>query len=286
MTCSFVTRSLVVAAALAASALPAAADDGFRTVQYRPFTQTTVTCPANLLCVLRLQPGERIRSGLNSGLAAWESNDVYEGGDEQTPLLTFKPAAPGQRANVVLTTDRRTYLVLLESNAGTRPTYIRFAFDEETRSRARRQAQASQPQTIAEQLEATCSWFSTNAAGEGYALDSRPEVPWHPVRVCHDARATWIALAPSATVAGDLPVVLEVTTSGERIVNYSVFGAERLIRVDGVSDGYVLRSGRDVLRVRRVTPQATSPARASAPSAPSAPEAAVSTLLRGADHGP
>jgi hypothetical protein len=102
------------------------------------------------------------------------------------------------------------------------------------------------------------------------------------VQVCHDTRATWIALAPSATVASDLPVLLELTSQGERIVNYSVFAAERIIRVDGVGDGYVLRSGRDVLRVRRVTQQASPQAHASATSAP---DSTLSTLLQGDRSG-
>jgi type IV secretion system protein VirB9 len=256
-----------VAAAAAFAARAQAADVSFRTVEYRPFVQTTVVCPVDLLCVLRLQPGERIRNGLNSQLGAWESNDIYEGSGEQTPLLTFKPQATGSRANVIVTTDRRTYVILLESSAGEVPTYIRFAFDDEARARAEqlaraRRASAPRPLTVPQQLDAACAWMSANAAGETYSADAQP-ARWRPVRVCHDARATWLALAPLSTVPTDLPVLHELTPEGERIVNYTVFATDRIIRVDGVADGYVLRAGgKDAMHVHRV-PRASTPTTAS-----------------------
>jgi type IV secretory pathway VirB9-like protein len=287
----FAAITLAALAALAARA--AAADVSFRTIQYRPYEQMTVVCPVNLLCVLRLEPGERIRNGLNSQLGVWESNDIYEGGDEQTPMLTFKPQAQGLRANVIVTTNRRTYIVLLESSAGDSPTYIRFAYDAESRARARelarsRPAAAPRPLTISERLDAACSWMSTNAPGETYDADPQP-VRWRPARVCHDARTTWLALAPLSTVATDLPVLHELTPGGERIVNYSVFATDRIIRVDGVADGYVLRAGgKDAMHVHRVpraTVQATAQATAQAPLAVRAPDATLTAILGGERSG-
>jgi type IV secretory pathway VirB9-like protein len=279
-----VLRSLFAGVALAAIALPAAADD-FRTVEYAPFVQTTVACPVNLLCVLRLQPGERIRNGLNSQLPAWESNDIYEGGDQQTPMLTFKPAAAGQRANVIVTTNRRTYIFLLESTSGNRPTYLRFAFDVEAKRQARAHPSSTpRPLTVAEQLEAACSWMSTNAVGESYNADAKP-VALRPTRVCHDARSTWIALPPLQTVANDLPVLLELTAQGERVANYTMFASDRIIRVDGVGAGYVLHAGgKEAMHVRRFV---SAPARTSAaptPSSTSTPESTLTSLLQG-DRG-
>ena len=279
-------RSLVAGVAMAAIALPAAADD-FHLVQYQPMTQMEVACPVNLLCVLRLQPGETVTNGLNSSLASWDSNQPYEGtGDQRTPYLTFKPAVPGLRSNVIIFTDRRTYVFLLESTTGTHPTYLRFTFDTDRVKPQGKAKPAPRPKTIAEQFTGACSWFAASALGETYSIGAGSEA-WRPVVVCHDSRATWAALAPSTLVGGDLPTVLEQTPSGERLVNYTIFGPDRLIRIDGVGDAYVLQVGRDVVRVRRVTQRPAVPVRqATALSAPSAPDVPTAPTRSGVDHGP
>ncbi|MFZ1124190.1 MAG: TrbG/VirB9 family P-type conjugative transfer protein [Candidatus Baltobacteraceae bacterium] len=283
-------RAIVPALAAALLSAPALADDArFITIEYHADAQASVACPADLLCAVRLQPGERIRDGLNSQVNAWDPHAIYEGDAVQTPLLTFKPAAAGQRANVIVTTNRRTYLILLQSTNWGNPTYVRFAFDAEAHARAQyfartRPVAAPRPLTVAEQLAAACSWMATNAVGETYNADMQP-ARWRPVRICHDARATWLALPPLSTVASDLPVLLELTPQGERIVDYTLFALDRIIRVDGVGDGYVLRSGKDALRVYRLERQAAAAAVTPSTAATPPPDATLRALLEGTRDG-
>jgi type IV secretory pathway VirB9-like protein len=261
-------KRLAFLCALAAAASPAFADDArYVTVPFRSDRQTTVFCPAGLLCVFRLQAGERVHMGLNSQVPAFESQLTFEGDAVQTPILTFKPYAAGSRANVVVPTSRRTYLVLLESVAGSVPTYVRFTYPEDEHRVARvRPAAPPPPLTIAEQLMLACSWQTVNAPGDGYNADAQPS-RWRPVRMCHNARQTWLELPPSQTVANDLPVLHELTPLGERLANYTIFAADRILRVDGVGDGYVLRDGgKQAMHVHRIVQAPAAPAKATANS--------------------
>jgi type IV secretory pathway VirB9-like protein len=290
-------KRLLAGVAFAAVALPAVADDAhFVSVLYRADRQTTVLCPAGLLCTIRLEAGERVRDGLNSQVPAWDPCATGAGGSERTcslikegeaaptPFLVFRPSVPGLRANVVVTTNRRTYFVLLESVAGAAPTYVSYRYAATATHRVFVRPKPA-PLTIVEQLELACSWQTTNAPGESYTADAKP-ARWRPVHICHDARQTWLALPPLRTVASDLPVLHELTPEGERLANYAVFAVERIIRVDGVGNGYVLRDGgRHALHIHRVVPTPPAPekiavARTSAAPAPVATIAPDPVLQR------
>ena len=286
-----VGTSLLLSLALVwASSAASAGDAHFVSVTYRPNQQATVVCPAGFLCTVRLESGERVRDGLNSAVPQWDpcasgsdpnkSCSLISQGD--VPFLVFRPISAGLTANVVVTSDRRTYFILLRSASGDSPTYLSFRYP--SAAPQHRVAAHPAPLTVAEQLVLACSWQATNTPGESYNADSRP-AELRPVHVCHDASHTWLQLPALATVPNDLPVLHELTADGgERLANYSVFAVERIVRVDGVGAGYVLRSGgRETMHVHRVAAPGTISRAAPAPQA--SPDTVLQALLGGNDGG-
>ncbi|MGP6158145.1 MAG: TrbG/VirB9 family P-type conjugative transfer protein [Vulcanimicrobiaceae bacterium] len=276
-------------ALLGSPALAGEPDAHFVSVPFLPDHQATIVCPVNMLCTVRLETGEHVRDGLNSQVPAWDpcatSGDASKScslitqGD--TPILVFRPVSAGLKANVVVTTDTRTYFILLKSVQGSSPTYFSFQYPR----RVTRPVQA--PLTVPQQLALACSWQATNAPRDGYDADAKP-AELRPVRVCHDKEHTWLALPPLSTVPDDMPVLHELTPDGERLVNYNVFASDRIIRIDGVGFGYVLRGGgKDTMHVHRIVAPAASAAAATpvahAPSLDTHADGQLQAILGGHD---
>jgi type IV secretion system protein VirB9 len=91
--------------------------------------QPRLELPAGLDSEVVLEPGEQLGDGIHADPSAWDPHAIYSfertrGGVRlATPHLTFKPAVAGLYANVILTTDRRTYRFFLSSVKSDRPLY-------------------------------------------------------------------------------------------------------------------------------------------------------------------
>ena len=145
----------------------------------------------------------------------------------------MKPQVTGLRTNIVLITDRRTYLVEAISQAG-------------------------------EAYSAQIAWCypDTATAGRAASIDRlnfdyrirtvRGRSPnWTPVRVFDDGRRTWIEM-PANVIASDMPPLFVITPEGAELVNYRVQGTRYM--VDRVFDVAELRLGTRspiVVRVER-----------------------------------
>ena len=131
-------RAMIVAASLAAIALPAAAQPtadvdkankaalrepssaGFvRAVQVYPYSEGALyrlyAAPERVTDIV-LQPGEAIISVAAGDTVRWTVGDTTSGsGESKRVHILVKPFAAGLRTNLVITTDRRTYHLQLES---------------------------------------------------------------------------------------------------------------------------------------------------------------------------
>ena len=78
-----------------------------------------VVCAPLRVCALELEPGEHIQSPPQIGDGRrWEVTPVSSGsGLTQTALLIIKPIEAGLDTDLVVPTDRRTYVVRLVSDA-------------------------------------------------------------------------------------------------------------------------------------------------------------------------
>ncbi|MGH7755042.1 MAG: TrbG/VirB9 family P-type conjugative transfer protein [Vulcanimicrobiaceae bacterium] len=278
-----------MSALLASVATPAIANDAiFRFIQYEPRSQPIIYCPAGLLCEITFEPGERVRDGLNAQVPLWDPHLIYEGTTPQTPHLVVKPDAPDLTTNVVITTDRRTYHLMLMSTHRRRAVYVEYRYDDERRARARELARYERahpqptppptPMPVTAQIDLACA---SMPASDAYDTDSQP-ANLRPLRTCHSIDHTYIQLGPTGTVPTDVPILVEPSPDGDRVVNYTYDAPSRVFRVDGVGYEYalILGSGKGAprLRIRRVIRKPSSGAGATPSAAASTPIYTVNDL--------
>jgi type IV secretion system protein VirB9 len=170
-----------------------------------------------------LEPGEII-TGIGAGdTSRWLVTEVEaEAQQELRAIVLVKPQAIGLSTNIVIVTDRRTYLV--EARALSDERYsaeIAWSYPE-------RDAEAS-PHAID-----TLSFDYRIRTVRGAA----PR--WAPQRVFDDGRRTWIEFA-SGIEASEMPPVFVITPEGAELTNTRVEG--RRIMLDRIFDIAELRLG-------------------------------------------
>lgn len=156
----------------------------------------------NYVSTILLEPGETLGDIAAGDTARWMVTEAQgESEGESRTIVLIKPNASGLRTNVVLITDRRTYLIEAVSQSGS--TY------------------SAQVAWSYLQREATQLAAPTDALNFSYRVrtvrGSRPA--WLPARVFDDGRRTWIEFAPDV-IATDLPPLFVVTGEGAELVNY------------------------------------------------------------------
>ncbi len=135
--------------------------------------------------------------------------------------MLVKPQADNLRTNIVLITDRRTYLIEAISHVGE-------TYSAEIAWSYRQVILASPP--------APASIYSDYRIR---AVRGRRPV-WAPVRVSDDGRRTWIDFSQNVAAA-DLPPLFVITPEGAELANYRVQGQRYII--DRLFDVAELRLG-------------------------------------------
>lgn len=189
---------------------------------YAPGAIFELVANPNFISTILLEEGETLNTIAAGDTSRWQvSEAIAEGSLGLRTLLLVKPAAVGLRTNIVLVTDRRTYLVEAVSQAS-------------------------------EAYSAEIAWCypdaeqSTHTQGGALNFDYRvrvlrgPRPAWTPLRVFDDGRRTWIEFA-EATQASELPPLFVITGEGAELVNYRIDG--RRYMVDRVFDRAELRLG-------------------------------------------
>ena len=89
-----------------------------------------LVCAPLRVCVLELERGEHIQSQPQIGDSRrWDVTPVSSGNDvDKTPLLIVKPIEPGLDTDVVVPTDRRTYVVRLVSDPSRYVSRVAFKY--------------------------------------------------------------------------------------------------------------------------------------------------------------
>ncbi|MFZ2028821.1 MAG: TrbG/VirB9 family P-type conjugative transfer protein [Vitreimonas sp.] len=197
--------------------------------------------PAYVSAIL-LEPGETLNSVAAGDTSRWMVTQA-EGGADGAPraIVLVKPQAPGLRTNIVLITDRRTYLVEAVSRAG--PVYS-----------------AETAWSYAEPASRNLASSPVDSLNFNYRVRTvRGATPlWAPTRVFDDGRKTWIEFAPSVA-ATDLPPLFVVTADGAELVNYRVQGGRYM--VDRVFDVGELRLGSHAQTIVRIERNPEGPPR-------------------------
>ena len=141
-----VPLSPTAAAAVAASQqwgtqtnTPAAGADGRVLYSYGAGMPTVVCAPLRV-CIVEMEPGEKIVGEPHIGDAVrWNvAPAIYGEGPQATALIVLKPQAPGLDTNMLITTDRRAYYLRLISKPADYIARIAFAYPDDDQRRWQR----------------------------------------------------------------------------------------------------------------------------------------------------
>lgn len=149
-----------------------------------------------------LEPGEALTDIAAGDTSRWMVTQAEsETAEDARTVVLVKPNASGLRTNIVLITDRRTYLIeAIAQSASAYSAQIAWSYP---------QSEAAAPAAPIDSINLNYSIRTTRGA--------RPA--WLPARVFDDGRRTWIEFAPDVN-AGDLPPLFAVTGEGAELVNY------------------------------------------------------------------
>jgi len=167
---------------------------------------------------IALEPGEKLTAVSAGDTVRWVIGDTTSGAaDGQRTHVLVKPFAPGLKTNLVITTDRRSYHLQLESTEKTSMAAISWTYPQGALlalQRQNREAEAAAP-------------IASNVALENilfrYAI-SGDDPPWRPLRAFDDGHKVYIEF-PRRIDQGEAPPLFVVgTDGGNELVNYRMQG--------------------------------------------------------------
>lgn len=222
---------------------PNAFVDATQMYAYAPGALYEVYAAPGYLSTILLEPGEAIVTVAAGDTARWMVEETTSGDqDEPRPMLLIKPTRAGIRTNIVLATDRRTYLIeaiAVQGSAYSAQTAWTYPHD-------RARASASDIAGVAlEELDFR------------YRIETvRGRAPhWRPVRVFDDGRRTYVEFPLDISTTEAPPLFLR-DGADVALVNYRVAGNRYVI--DRLFDVAELRLGgqrQTIVRISRERPR-------------------------------
>jgi type IV secretion system protein VirB9 len=200
---------------------------------------------------VQLQPGEKIVGKPTAGdTIRWITARGVSGanGAEQQHLY-IKPTRPDLKTTIAINTDRRTYLLEVESYDDTYMAAVQWRYPQDDVA----QLEAANAQQTALAQATVSTRIDLEALNFAYEIDvARGRPAWVPAQVFDDGHKTYIKFPPSM-LEREAPVLFVVSSSDDtQIVNYRVRG--QFYVVDRLFDRAELRLGQkdqDVVRIVR-----------------------------------
>lgn len=194
---------------------------------YEPGALYEVYTSPNYITTVLLEPGETLNTIAAGDTSRWmvTQADAEDQIDGRTIVL-LKPQATNLRTNVILITDRRSYLIEAISQRGdTYSAQVAWTYPQDT------------------QLEGGTPLDALSLNYRIRTVRGRNPV-WSPTRAFDDGRRTWLEFAPEVA-SGDLPPLFVVTPEGTELVNYRVLDGPSGKRylIDRIFDVGELRLG-------------------------------------------
>lgn len=219
----------------------------FNAIQIYPWSEGAlyqIYAAPGQITIIALEPGEQLAGSgpIAAGdTARWIIGDTESGsGRTRRVHVLVKPTRPDIATNLVITTDRRIYMMELRS--GEEPYMAAVAWSYPATPAARLQAASRVP-----------AMPPASSRNHRYGLQGdRP--PWRPVAVYDDGRRVYVEF-PRGIVQGDMPPIFVISPDGEaEIVNSRVHG--HVLIVDRLFGAAELRLGsgrsQQVVRIVRV----------------------------------
>ncbi|MFV3131517.1 P-type conjugative transfer protein TrbG [Niveispirillum sp. KHB5.9] len=193
---------------------------------------------------IALQPGEALVAVSTGDTVRWIIGDTSSGAGEASRVhVLVKPVAASLTTNLVITTDRRAYHLLLESTPQTAMASLSWTYpQDQLLALQRRNSQAATAQPVASGLSLENLHFRYAITGENPA--------WRPQRVFDDGDKVYIEF-PDRLDQGEAPPLFVIGAQGEaQLVNYRVRGRHYI--VDRLFAAAELRLGGEPQQVVRI----------------------------------
>ncbi|HIE1298389.1 P-type conjugative transfer protein TrbG [Burkholderia contaminans] len=218
-------------------------------IQVWPFTDGAlyqVYAAVGRVTVISLQMGEELVTVAAGDTVRWIVGDTSSGAGEALRVnVLVKPIRSGLKTNLVITTNRRTYLVELTSTEKAWMASVSWEYPKDKMLALQRQAQAASAAAPVE------SGLTLEKLRFRYAV-SGSNPPWKPLRAFDDGEKVYIQF-PQGIAQGELPPLFVIGAQGDgQLVNYR-FRAPYYI-VDRLFGAAELRLGGDkgeVVRIER-----------------------------------
>ncbi|MEC5292257.1 P-type conjugative transfer protein TrbG [Aurantimonas sp. C2-6-R+9] len=215
----------------------------FNAIQVFPYSEGAlyqVYAAPGQITNIALEPGERLtgEGPIAAGdTARWIIGYTESGSRPESRVhLLVKPTRPDIATNLVISTDRRTYLVELRANEDTYMPSVAWSYPS-VRTQTR-------PPAVAQPIIPPASQRRYRYSLEG---DRRP---WRPQTVFDDGRRVYVVF-PRGIVQGEMPPLFVIGTDGEaQIVNTRVH--RNILIVDRLFAAAELRLGGESQQMVRI----------------------------------
>ena len=195
-------------------------------------TLPSIVCAPLFVCDLQLQPGELINDINIGDSVRWKISPAASGqGAEKTTHVLIKPTDAGLTTNLIITTDRRVYVLKLVSHPKTWMARVAFTYPEEQRQEwenflaAQRAEQMAQQVRFVENRKATVLPTGETIQRLDFGFDVKGDRPaWRPLRVYSDGRKTYIEF-PAELRNDEAPALVGIGPDNKaEVMNYRVDG--------------------------------------------------------------
>ncbi len=229
-------------------------------------------CSPLTVCYIELEPGEELTDTPSVGDAVrWQVQPKQQGWDPVTVVLEIKPAADAVDTNLVIPTDRRLYTINLVNDPEYHTPIVSFRWpDSEARAIAdeierQRAEELVGEEVLAAEAAARADIAATEMARSGVPTESGPraaelldfrfkvegKAAFRPVRVFADGSRTYFDFHPQ--YRGPLPAIVAGKAEGNAALNTRVSASGTRLVADRVVTDVWLQSGRERVRIRRIT---------------------------------
>jgi len=231
-----------------------------------------MVCAPLRVCAIELQAGEHLESQPQIGDSRrWEITPVLSGsGLDETPLLIVKPIEAGLETDLIVSTDRRTYVFRLISDPTRFVSRLAFQYPGEDAAKwatfqarqdaARHDAEAVVEQAREKDKRAGVVPMAENALDNLYFdYKSNGDLAYRPQQVFDDGQHTYL-IYPNDGRFRELPTLLIQVNGKSELVNFRVDESRYI--VDRLFDKAILVVGvgkkQTRVTITRATPYSAS----------------------------
>jgi type IV secretion system protein VirB9 len=218
-------------------------------IQVWPFTDGAlyqVYAAPGRVTVVSLQPGEELVTVAAGDTVRWIVGDTSSGaGAELRVNVLVKPTRSGLKTNLVVTTNRRTYLLELTSTEKAWMASVSWDYPKDRMLALQRQSQTAQATAPVD------TGLSLEKIRFRYAV-SGSNPPWKPLRAFDDGEKVYIQF-PGGIAQGELPPLFVIGAQGDgQLVNYRFRSPYYIVdRLFGAAELRLGGDKGDVVRIER-----------------------------------